>query len=268
MNTAVSGARPQQLLAAAVEVVRPAAEQAQRMRAEALGGQVATKSSDTDVVTTADRAVERSVVAALHRLRPGDAVLGEEYGEAPRDGAAVRWLLDPIDGTVNYLYGLPWYAVSLAAEVDGAVVAGVVRNAATGQEWTAVAGQGAWRDGVRLRGSTETRLGQALVATGFAYDPAQRTRQAAVVAGLIDQVRDIRRLGAAALDLCLAAEGAVDAYYEQGLNLWDHAAGGLIAAEAGLTVAGLAGAAPGPEMLVAAPPALFAPLHDRLVSLI
>jgi myo-inositol-1(or 4)-monophosphatase len=267
VTRAVGGARPQELLAAAVEVVRPAAEQAQRMRDQALGGPVATKSSDTDVVTAADRAVERAVVAALHRLRPDDAVLGEEYGEEPRRGAAVRWLLDPIDGTVNYLYGLPWYAVSLAAEVDGAVVAGVVRNAATGQEWTAVAGHGAWRGGVRLHGSTETRLGHALVATGFAYDPAQRARQAAVVAGLIAQVRDIRRLGAAALDLCLAAEGAVDAYYEQGLNLWDHAAGGLIAAEAGLTVAGLAGAAPGPGMLVAAPPALFGPLHDRLVSL-
>lgn len=268
MTSAVSGARPQELLAAAVEVVRPAAEQAQRMRDEALGGQVATKSSDTDVVTAADRAVERSVVAALHRLRPADAVLGEEYGEQARDGAAVRWLLDPIDGTVNYLYGLPWYAVSLAAEVDGAVVAGVVRNAATGQQWTAAAGQGAWRGGVRLRGSSQTRLAHALVATGFGYDPAQRARQAAVVAGLIDQVRDIRRFGAAALDLCLAAEGAVDVYYEQGLNLWDHAAGGLIAAEAGLTVAGLAGAAPGPQMLVAAPPALFGPLHDRLIALV
>jgi myo-inositol-1(or 4)-monophosphatase len=266
VTRAVSGARPQELLAAAVEVVRPAAEQAQRMRDEALG-QVATKTSDTDVVTAADQAVERAVVAALHRLRPRDAVLGEEYGEEPRDGATVRWLLDPIDGTVNYLYGVPWYAVSLAAEVDGEVVAGVVRNAANGQEWTAVAGRGAWRDGVRLRGSTQTRLSHALVATGFSYDPARRAHQAAVVAGLIARVRDIRRLGSAALDLCLAAAGAVDAYFEQGLNLWDHAAGGLIAAEAGLTVAGLAGAAPGPRMLVAAPPALFGPLHDRLVEL-
>jgi myo-inositol-1(or 4)-monophosphatase len=266
VTRAGGGPDPRALLAAAVEVVGPAAAQAQRMRDEALG-QVATKTSDTDVVTAADRAVERSVVAALHRRRPHDAVLGEEYGEEPRDGAAVRWLLDPIDGTVNYLYGLPWYAVSLAAEVDGVVVAGVVRNVATGQEWTAVAGQGAWRDGVRLRGSTETRLSHALLATGFSYDAARRAHQAAVVAGLMAQVRDIRRLGAAALDLCLAAEGAVDVYFEKGLNLWDHAAGGLVAAEAGLTVAGLAGSAPGAEMLLAAPPALFGPLHDRLVEL-
>src|SRR5690606_35733181 len=150
-------------------------------------------------------------------------------------------------------YGLPWYAVSLAAEVDGEVVAGVVRNAATGQEWSAAAGRGAWRDGHRLRGSDERRLDQALVATGFGYDPARRAQQERVVAGLLDGVGDVRRFGSAALDLCLAAEGAVDAYFERGLNLWDRAAGGLIAAEAGLTVAGLGGASPGEEMVVAAP---------------
>lgn len=259
-----------QLLAAAVAVVRPAAEQAARMRGEALG-EVSTKTTDTDVVTAADRAVERRVVAALLGARPGDAVLGEELGEERGEEAAgaprVRWLLDPIDGTVNYLYGLPWYAVSLAAEVDGRVVAGVVRNVATGQEWTAVAGQGAWRDGVRLRGSSRTGLGRALVATGFGYDPARRAHQAAVVAGLLPRVRDIRRFGSAALDLCLAAEGMVDAYFERGLNVWDYAAGALVAAEAGLLVAGLDGAEPGPELLVAAPPALFRPLHDALGEL-
>jgi myo-inositol-1(or 4)-monophosphatase len=259
-----------ELLATAVAVMRPAAEQATRMRGEALGD-VSTKTSDTDVVTAADREVERRVVAALRRARPGDAVLGEELGEERGDaspgGARVRWLLDPIDGTVNYLYGLPWYAVSLAAEVDGRVVAGVVRSVATAQQWTAVAGEGAWRDGVRLRGSARTDLGQALVATGFGYDPARRAHQATVVAGLLPRVRDIRRLGSAALDLCLAAEGMVDAYFERGLNLWDYAAGALIAAEAGLVVAGLDGSRPGPELLVAAPPALFRALHDRLREL-
>lgn len=278
---------PAELLAAAVAVVGPAAEQVQRLRSGAVG-EVSTKSTDTDVVTAADRAVERQLVTELRRLRPRDAVLGEEYGEGHGDehraagyggpaGAgsadrqpaptAVRWLIDPIDGTVNYLYGIPWYAVSVAAEVDGEIVAGVVRNAATGQEWTAAAGQGAWRDGRRLLGSRQDRLGQALVATGFGYDPARRAYQARVVARLIAEVRDIRRIGAASLDLCLAAEGVVDAYYERGLHPWDHAAGGLIAAEAGLTVAGLAGASAGPEMLVAAPPALFRPLHDQLVAL-
>lgn len=261
---------PADLLAIAVAVSREAARTARDMRVAGVAG-VTTKSSATDVVTAADRAVERQAVAALRRIRPADTVLGEEYGtdtaaSTPEPGG-VRWILDPIDGTVNYLYNLPHYAVSLAAEVDGEVVAGVVRNAATGDEWTAVRGGGAHRDGRRLTGSPETDLRQALVATGFGYDPARRVHQARVLAGLLDQVRDIRRFGAAALDLCLAAEGAVDAYYEKGLNHWDHAAGGLIASEAGLRVGGLAGAAPGPELVVAAPPALFAPLHDRLLAL-
>jgi myo-inositol-1(or 4)-monophosphatase len=180
---------------------------------------------------------------------------------------AVRWVLDPIDGTVNYLYGLPQYAVSLAAEVDGAVVAGVVINAATGAEWTATRGGGAWHEGRRLTPSVRTTLDQALVGTGFGYDAKRRAHQGAVVAQLITRVRDIRRFGAAALDLCAVAEGTLDAYYEKGLNPWDHAAGGLIATEAGATVAGLNGAPPGLGMVVAAPPALFGPLHDLLVEL-
>jgi myo-inositol-1(or 4)-monophosphatase len=176
-------------------------------------------------------------------------------------------VLDPIDGTVNYLYGLPQYAVSLAAEVDGVVVAGVVVNAATGDEWTATLGGGAWRDGRRLTGSVRTTLDQTLLATGFGYDPARRAHQGAVLAGLITRVRDIRRFGAASLDLCMAAEGAVDAYFEKGLSPWDHAAGGLIAAEAGLRVSGLDGAPAGGDMLLAAPPAVFDALHDLLTGL-
>jgi myo-inositol-1(or 4)-monophosphatase len=195
-------------------------------------------------------------------------VLGEEYGDsgAPEPGA-VRWVLDPIDGTVNYLYGLPQYAVSLAAEVAGAAVAGVVINAATGAEWTATRGGGAWHEGRRLTPSVCTTLDQALVGTGFGYDARRRAQQGAVVAQLITRVRDIRRFGAAALDLCSVAEGTLDAYYEKGLNPWDHAAGGLIATEAGATVAGLNGAPAGPAMVVAAPPAVFGPLHDLLVEL-
>jgi len=258
---------PGDLLEIAVGIVREAAATARRMRAEAITD-VQTKSTDTDVVTAADRAVERQVVAALRAARPGDAVLGEEYGDTgtPAPGT-VRWVLDPIDGTVNYLYGLPQYAVSLAAEVDGVALAGVVCNAATGDQWTATRGGGAWRAGRRLSGSARTALDQALVATGFGYDAKRRAHQGAVLAGLIGRVRDVRRFGAAALDLCMAAEGMLDAYYEKGLNAWDHAAGGLVAAEAGLVVAGLAGAAPGPDMVLAAPPALFRPLHDLLVDL-
>src|SRR5262245_37373539 len=145
---------PDLLLAIAIEVVRPAAELAVAMRRSAIGD-VSTKSSATDVVTSADKAVEHQAIADLRARRPGDAVLGEESGA--NDGSSrVRWILDPIDGTVNYLYGLPQYAVSLAAEVDGVVVAGVVRHATTGQEWTAIRGAGAYRDGQRLSGSRET----------------------------------------------------------------------------------------------------------------
>ncbi|MEH0973524.1 inositol monophosphatase family protein [Micromonospora sp. CPCC 205546] len=260
---------PSELLEIAVDVARDAAATAHRMRVEGVSV-AATKSTVTDVVTAADRAVERQVIDALRRVRPGDAVLGEEYGAGetgPVGPGGVRWIVDPIDGTVNYLYGIPHYAVSLAAEVDGEVVAGVVRNISTGEEWTATLGGGAWRDGERLRCSTETDLGQALVATGFGYEPERRAHQARVITELIPHIRDIRRFGAAALDLCLAAEGRVDAYYEKGLAAWDQAAGALVATEAGLLVAGLGGLPAGPDLVIAAPAALFKPLHDRLADL-
>jgi myo-inositol-1(or 4)-monophosphatase len=150
----------------------------------------------------------------------------------------VRWVVDPIDGTTNFLYGLPAYAVSIAAEVDGQVVAGVVLNAATGELWSATAGGGAHltvpgTDPVRLTGSRPASLAQALVATGFGYRAEHRRAQAAVVAALLPEVRDIRRYGSSALDLCTVAAGRVDAYYELHLNRWDFAAGALVAAEAG-----------------------------------
>lgn len=267
MTVKPGASTPETLLEIAVRIAREAAATALRMRTEAIAD-VRTKSTDTDVVTAADRAVERQVVAALAAERPGDGVLGEEYGNSPAaTPGAVRWILDPIDGTVNYLYGLPQYAVSLAAEVDGVVVAGIVHNPVTGDEWTATLGGGAWRAGRRLAGSARTTLDQTLLATGFGYDPARRAHQGAVVARLLTRVRDIRRFGAASLDLCLAAEGSVDAYFEKGLNPWDHAAGGLVATEAGLLVSGLDGAPAGADMLVAAPPAIFTALHDALVEL-
>ncbi len=251
----------------ALEVVNGAADMALAMRTEAIQD-VSTKSTRTDVVTAADRAVERYVIDSLRRRRPGDAILGEELGESVPAGAnGVRWILDPIDGTVNYLYGIPLYGVSLAAELDGTVVAGVVRNAASEELWSAVRGGGAFRAGRRLRGSEATELSQSLIGTGFAYDARRRAHQARVVAGLLPEVRDIRRLGAASVDLCFAAEGRLDGYFEKGLNVWDHAAGGLIAAEAGLTVSGLSGAPAGPNLVIAAPAGIFQPLHDALLAL-
>jgi myo-inositol-1(or 4)-monophosphatase len=257
-----------ELLDIALEVVGGAADLAVAMRTDAIHD-VSTKSTRTDVVTAADTAVERYVIEALHRYRPRDVILGEESGEwAPGTGGSrVRWILDPIDGTVNYLYGIPMYGVSLAAEVDGVVVAGVVRNAASDDLWSAVLGGGAYRAGRRLSGSPVTELGQSLIGTGFGYDARRRVHQAGVVARLLPLVRDIRRLGAASIDLCFAAEGRLDGYFEKGLNLWDHAAGGLVATEAGLTVSGLAGAPPGPKLVIAAPPGIYRRLHDTLVEL-
>jgi myo-inositol-1(or 4)-monophosphatase len=257
-----------ELLAVAVRIAREAADLIRTRRAAGLG-EIGTKTTDTDLVTAADRAAERLILSRLREERPGDRVLGEESGAHGTAGAGtpVRWLVDPIDGTVNYVYNLPHYAVSLAAEVHGVVVAGVVLDAGSRTEWTATLGGGAWRAGRRLTGSVRAELGHALVATGFAYEPARRAHQAGVLARLLPEVRDIRRFGAASIDLCFAAEGSVDAYYERGLNPWDHAAGGLIAAEAGLVVTGLRGEPPGPRMVLAAPPALHARLHGRLVDL-
>jgi myo-inositol-1(or 4)-monophosphatase len=258
---------PDALLRLAITAARSGAELAVRRRAEGIG-EVATKSTDTDPVTAADRAVEALIVREILDRRPDDRVLGEESGASRGPTASgVRWIIDPIDGTVNYVYGLPFYAVSVAAEVDGRVVAGVVRNAATGDEWTAVRGGGAWRSGRRLAGSAVASLDRCLVATGFGYAAADRAFQAGVMTGLLPRVRDIRRFGAASLDLCHAAEGLVDAYFERGLNPWDHAAGGLVAAEAGLVVSGLRGEPPGLAMVVAAPPAVHPDLHALLVDL-
>ncbi len=289
---------PYHLLDRAVIAARAGAELAAQWRERGIGA-VGTKSTDTDPVTAADHAVEALLSELLLAGHPDDRLLGEESGEsgrgegaivaedidrpAPAEGAGpssiaegsgprataegVRWIVDPIDGTVNYVYGLPHYAVSVAAEVAGQVLAGVVVNAATGEEWTAVRGGGAWRSGVRLTCSTEETLQHALVATGFGYDAARRAYQATVLTRVLPLVRDIRRLGAAALDLCAAAEGWVDAYFEKGLNPWDHAAGGLVATEAGLLVTGLHGQPPGPAMVVAGPPALHRQLHDLLVEM-
>ncbi len=257
------------LLSIAVQVAAEAAELARARRRDGIGA-IGVKTSATDLVTAADRAVEELIVARLRALRPGDPVLGEEYGwggGGPDGASVVQWVVDPIDGTVNYVYGLPQYAVSIAAQVDGVSVAGVVRNVATGESWTAARGGGAWRAGDRLAGSQVSRLAEALVATGFGYDPARRAHQAAVLAEVLPRVRDIRRFGAAALDLCFAAEGRVDAYFEKGLNAWDHAAGALVATEAGLRVSGLNDRPAGPEMVLAAPPGVYQELHDLLVAL-
>jgi myo-inositol-1(or 4)-monophosphatase len=254
------------LLTLALRVTAEGAALAVRRRVEYLTD-VRTKSTDTDVVTAADDAVDRHIISSLRAVRPHDQFLSEETGTDRGTGSRVRWILDPIDGTVNYLYGLPYYAVSLAVEVDGEVVVGVVRNPATGDVWRAVRGGGAYWGERRVHGGAETDLALSLVATGFGYDAKRRAHQGAVVAGLIEHIRDIRRLGAGALDLCAAASGLVDAYYEKGLNEWDWAAGKLVATEAGLIVSGLRGDRAAESFLLAASPAIHGPLHDLLVKL-
>jgi myo-inositol-1(or 4)-monophosphatase len=260
-----------ELLALAVDVAREAAELVARGRASA-GDDVDVKSSPVDVVTAVDTASERLVVDRLLGARPDDGVLGEEG--ADREGTSgVRWVIDPIDGTVNFLYGLPAYAVSIAAEVEGQVRAGVVLNVATGELFSATSGGGAHLVGpdqpepVRLTGSRPESLEQSLIATGFGYRVEQRRVQGAVVAALLPRVRDIRRHGSAALELCAAAAGRVDGYYELDLKPWDHAAGALIAAEAGLVVAGLAGRPFAEPMAVAVAPTVAAPFLDLLTEL-
>jgi myo-inositol-1(or 4)-monophosphatase len=243
---------------------------------------VGTKTSSTDVVTEMDQAAERMIRELILAERPGDAILGEEGGQTGA-GAPVRWIVDPLDGTVNYLYGLPDWAVSVAAEADGTVVAGAVcvprRNALFG----AALGQGAWRaqaTGVDASGgvpapderrplacNTDVPLSRALIATGFGYDPGRRRVQGQVIGAVLPKVRDIRRGGACSVDLCSLAAGNVDGYFERGVQYWDIAAGSLIAGEAGAIIAGLAGKPAGPAMTVGAGPGLFGQLHELLVGL-
>jgi myo-inositol-1(or 4)-monophosphatase len=232
----------------------------------------ATKSSPTDVVTEMDRRAEEVITGAILAARPGDAILAEEGGETGgARGGAVRWVIDPLDGTVNYLYGLADWAVSIAAEVSGRIVAGAVLVPQRGETFTATAGGGAWlaEPGTArrpLRARPGVPLSQALVATGFGYLAARREVQGEVVAALLPRVRDIRRGGSASVDLCSVAAGRVDAYYERGLNYWDYAAGALIAAEAGAVVAGLSGP-PGGSMMIAAAGPLFVELSAALAAL-
>lgn len=245
---------------------------------------VRSKSSTTDAVTAMDVASERGIINHILAARPGDTFVAEEGTHAAHSATdgGVTWVIDPLDGTVNYLYGLPHWAVSIAAVSEGQVVAGVVHVPTVAETFTAIRGGGAW-----LHTTTETvplrldpigpALDHALVATGFGYKAARRQRQAVVAEHLLPRVRDIRRLGAAAIDLCHVALGRVDGFYELGLQPWDLAAGALVVTEAGGRVEGLHGAVAGepfdvaedprgPGMTIAAGAGLFPALHEALVA--
>ncbi|WP_133825162.1 inositol monophosphatase family protein [Actinomycetospora succinea] len=261
---------PPELEEIAVAVAGETAELALAVRERVVGrDRLDTKSSATDVVTEGDTACEALVRERLAALRPDDLVLGEEGGTrgAPGPGQ-VRWVVDPIDGTVNYTHGLPWFSVSLAAEVDGRIVAGAVVEPVSGRVWRAARGHGARRDDVSLRTSTLDDLALAVIGTGLGYDAGRRARQAAVLARIAGRIGDVRRTGCASLDLCAVAAGWLDGFYEHGLHAWDHAAGGLIAEEAGAVVR-LPGKDPdglGTEATLVAAPALAGPLTALLVA--
>jgi myo-inositol-1(or 4)-monophosphatase len=244
--------RPADLRSVAESLAWEAAAFVRRRRVEVFGADagsgddaaVRTKTTPTDPVTVVDTETERLLRDRLAKLRSDDAVLGEEIGgpgnPATAPAGAVTWVLDPIDGTVNFVYGIPSYAVSVAAQVDGVSVAGAVADVVGGRLYSAGLGLGAHvvdAEGTRqLRCSAVDDLSLALVGTGFAYSRRRRTVQATLVAKVLPVVRDVRRIGSAALDLCMVAAGRLDAYYEHGLQRWDSAAGALIAAEAGARV--------------------------------
>ncbi|MGC4174129.1 inositol monophosphatase family protein [Demequina sp.] len=228
----------------------------------------ATKSSGVDIVTQMDLAAESLLRARIAQLRPDDAILGEEGDDTPGT-SGITWVLDPIDGTVNYLYGLPTFGVSVAAVSGPArthewtALAGAVYDG-SGRLWSAGAGLGAWCDGERLERTESAPLESTLLGTGFQYIAERRAIQGQIVARMLPQVRDIRRMGAAAIDLCHVAAGKLDAYYEHGLNAWDLAAGALIAQEAGVMVAGIDAGPPDEHLTIAAHPDSWPQVRDAL----
>ena len=239
-----------------------ATELATRLRS--VGLSVERKSTVTDLVTNADRACEELILGRLADARPDDATLGEEGG-ATEGSSGVRWVIDPIDGTTNYVYDHPGWACSIAAEVGGVAVAGAVVVPTLGAVFTAGAGQGTTLGSRMLRIAEPPRLTEALVATGFGYEARRRRHQAVILSHVLPRGRDIRRAGAAAVDLCSVAAGRVDAYYETGLGPWDLAAGALIATEAGARVGSLdGGPAVAGELVIATHPDLF----DALCALL
>lgn len=232
----------------------------------------ATKSTELDVVTEADHAAERLIRDELARARPQDGILGEEEGGGVTGSTGLHWIVDPIDGTVNFLYGIPHYAVSIAV-VEGdpdpltwTALAGCVVNPALGEVFTAAAGGGAFLNDRPIAAAAPVPLERALIGTGFSYDSTTRARQGAVAGRLLPRIRDLRRAGAASLDLCAVAAGRLNGYYEQGLGPWDYAAGSLVCQEAGAVARGVGGGAPDHRLVLAAEPQLAENLANALAE--
>ena len=249
-----------------LEVAQVAARTAAAVLLERFGApgvDVRSKSTPTDLVSEADVAAERALREALALHRPDDAVLGEEGGDqGGGDPGGLRWVVDPLDGTVNFLFGIPHWCVSVACEDGDGALVGVVHDPLRDETFAAVRGGTPTLDGEPIAGSRRDDLATAMVATGFGYDAQVRAAQAQVAAALLPRVRDVRRFGSAALDLAWTACGRYDAYYERGLNPWDRAAGALLCERAGLELRELAPAGDLPAGLLVAPAALAGPLGE------
>lgn len=227
---------------------------------------IRSKSTRTDLVTAADHASEALIIKTLADKRPDDAVLAEETGARPGT-SGLTWVVDPLDGTINFVYGFPVFGVSVACKSDDTTLVGVVHDPLRDETFSAIAGRGAWRDAEELRLGPGPAMGEALVGTGFGYGARRREDQARIVRHVLPEVRDIRRAGAAAIDLCWVAAGRLDAHYEAGLAPWDLAAGSLVVTEAGGTVEnvlGLIAKEPDLPTLIAAAPGLGIPLRALL----
>jgi len=266
----MAGAAPEpgltELLALAEEAARKAGEVlAERFRAPGPEEGVTAKSTPTDLVSEADREAERVIEDLLAARRPQDGVLSEESGETAGE-SGVRWVVDPLDGTTNFVFGVPHWAVSVACEDEAGPLAGVVFDPLRGELFAGIRGGGATLDGARLGGRERAgELGQALVATGFGYDAAQRSRQGELAARLLPRVRDLRRFGSAALDLAWTAAGRYDAFYEHGIQAWDMCAGLVLCGEAELEVRRFAEGEL-PAGIAVAPPHLIDALADLVAA--
>jgi myo-inositol-1(or 4)-monophosphatase len=225
---------------------------------------IRSKSGPTDLVSEADLAAEAAMRQVLVERRPEDAILGEEGGAS--GGGELRWVIDPLDGTINFLFGVPVFAVSVACEAPDGMVVGVVLDPVRDESFAATRSTAPTLNGAAITASARDELAGALVATGFGYDAELRARQAEVLTRVLPRVRDIRRAGAAALDLAWSACGRFDAFYERGVKPWDWAAGALIAERAGLAVRELDAGADGPFGIAVAPPAVLDELVELIVS--
>ncbi len=258
-------ADPDELVALAIDI-------AHRVGAVALDGRrrglarVSTKSTSTDMVTEYDTLTESAIFVALREARPNDTIIGEE-GASHSGTSGITWYVDPIDGTTNFLYDLPTWAVSIGAhDTDGNGLVGVVHAPALGETFHATRGGGAFLDGSPIRCNTGVDLTQALVATGFNYSPANRVIQAKRIPYIIDKIRDVRRFGAASLDMCFVACGRYDAYYEEHLFPWDISAGAVIATEAGCVVTNIDDLGTAPSAVLVSHPSLNRPILDLLIA--